>query len=172
MALRCLAAVVFAAACTNAGSTSGDAAAADADPTTTYKGHLDATQPLPFGGQGFCNYLMTLEQLEVEVAITASGQVPSAHVQDENVEALAVPCGDVGTIPRNTATYDLDRATPSTTGIGVTFTAGRTNEPTVTLAANLTRTVAGYAADLVFHRFGQPPILNWTIYVSVELAPQ
>ena len=176
MAFRCLAAVVLAAACTTDTIPPGDAAIVpDADPVTTYQGRLDHTEPLPFGGQGFCDYRMTLKQLEVDVAITASGQVRSAHVQDLNFEELiTMPCGDppASPIAPNTATYDLELATPSTTGIGLTFTAAKPNEPTVTLAANLTRTDAGYAAALVFHRVGQAPVLNWTIYVSVALAPQ
>jgi hypothetical protein len=175
MAFRCLAAVVFAAACTTGASPPGDAATApDADPVITYLGSLDHTEPLAFGGQGFCDYRMTLKQLEVQIAITASGQVPSAHVQDLNVEELiTMPCGDppAGTIPPNTATYDLELATPSTTGIGISFTAANTNEPHATLAANLTRTATGYTAALVFHRFGEATVLNWTIFVSVELAP-
>jgi hypothetical protein len=173
MASRCLAAVVFAAACTSSTGPPGDAATApDADPATTYHGVLDHTEPLAFGGQGFCDYRMTLKDLVVDLAITASGRVPSAHVQDENVEELAMPCGDAGTIPPNTATYDLELATPSTTGIGLSFTAAPANQPHATLAANLTRTAAGYTAALVFHRFGEATVLNWTIYVSVELAPQ
>jgi hypothetical protein len=143
----------------------------DAEPTTAYRGHLDHTEPLAFGPPIFCSYVMTLKQLDVEVAITAGGRVASAHVQNLNFEELAMPCGDTGTIAPNVATYELDLATQSTTGIGLTFTAGRSNEPTVTLAANLTRAGAGYTAALMFHRFGQAAALNWTIQASVDLAP-
>jgi hypothetical protein len=174
MAFRCLAAVVFAAACTTGASPPGDAVTVpDADPATTYHGGLDHAEPLAFGGPGFCSYLMTLKDLVVDVTITASGQVPSAHVQDLNVEEITMPCGDPPASPigPNTATYDLELAAPSTTGIGLSFTAATTNEPHATLAANLTRTATGYTAALVFHRFGEATVLNWTIYVSVELAP-
>jgi hypothetical protein len=175
MAFRCLAAASFAAACSGGDSPPSDAAiAADADPATTYHGVLDHTEPLAFGGQGFCDYRMTLKDLVVDVAITASGRVPSAHVQDLNFEELiTMPCGEPPASPigPNTATYDLELATPSTTGIGLTFTAATTNHPPATLAANLTRSATGYTAALVFHRFGEATVLNWTIYVSVELAP-
>jgi hypothetical protein len=174
MASRCIAAIVVASAsaCGAVDPPPTDPAIpGDADPTTVYRGHLDQTPPLAFGPPIFCAYVMTLKQLAVEVAITAAGRVASAHVQDLNVEELAMPCGDVGTIAPNVATYELDLATQSTTGIGVTFTAGRTNQPLVTLAANLTRAGAGYTAALSFHRFGQEPPLNWTIQVSLDLAP-
>jgi hypothetical protein len=175
MVLRCLAAVIFAAACSNDSPPSDAAIAPDADPVTTYKGRLEQTPPLAFGGVDFCDYLMTLQQLEVEVAITASGQVRSAHVQDVNFEEIVtMPCGDPPALPiaPNTATYDLELATPSTTGIGLTFTAATTNQPAATLAANLTRAEAGYNALLVFHRFGEVAVLNWTIHASVALTPQ
>jgi hypothetical protein len=172
MASRCIAAIVVAGACGSVDPPPTDAAiAVDAEPTTVYRGHLDQTPPLAFGPPIFCAYVMTLKQLDVEVAITAAGRVASAHVQDLNVEELAMPCGDIGTIAPNVATYELDLATRSTTGIGVTFTAGRSNEPTATLAANLTRAGAGYTAALIFHRVGQEPALNWTIQVAVDLAP-
>ncbi len=95
--MRFVLATVALAAC---GSVNGgmppDAAPAvdapDMTPPTTYHAMLAQTDPVAFGGGGFCNYTITLKQLDVAIAIQPSGHVSSATVQDLNVEGTDAMC--------------------------------------------------------------------------------
>src|SRR3954469_14462100 len=84
-------------ACGSVASTPGDAGSdAPPGPVTWRNQPADVLPPAMFGGTGtastpplvFCNYTITLRQLDVRLTILPSGQVTSGQVQDLNVEAV------------------------------------------------------------------------------------
>lgn len=180
MSFRGLPIVLCAAACGDVASVPNDAASVPKDGSvagtaTTYKGHLEMTPPVPFGGIPFCDYTMTLKQLDVELTIEASGAVRSGRVQDLNVEAVVdttPPCPD-GAIPPNIASYTFASAAPGTDGTMLTFVAASTNAPDVDLTATLSSAGAVKTVKLGFQRINvEDDILAWAIAATVTLTAQ
>lgn len=130
-------------------------------------------------GTMYCQYTITLKQLDVQLTILPSGQVTSGRVQDLNVEAV-IPSTTLGCtatnpppIPANIATYQLAAAMPSTGGLTLTFQDGPTNAPPATLVIELTKVSSLYSAKLTFQRNdGLDPVFEWTVTTTVPLAPQ
>jgi hypothetical protein len=154
-------------------------------PARTYHGAMTQTPPVTFGGTPttggtpFCMYTITLKSLDVELAISPSGQVTSGRVQDLNVEDVVpsttpVVCGpSTGMIPPNIATYTFMSATPSGNVLALMFRAGTTNEPVATLVGSLSSVGNGYLVALSFHRIdATDAVLNWTVATTLTLAPQ
>ena len=191
MMLKVLAVAVLAGACgtvsapsgtVDAGigdsSSAGDARGSDGPgpSAVTWVGQLDKSPTVMFGGpsgqDNFCKYTITLQQLDVQIAILPSGQVTSGKVQDLNVEAVVQPCM-FNPIPPNIASYQLAGAAPSTGGMTLTFQGAGTNNPLVVLTIELSRAGTSYSARLTFHRNdGQPAVLEWTVTTTIPLAPQ
>jgi hypothetical protein len=163
----------------------GDGPALDGAPGTVAWRNQPSDVPLVmFGGTSaggimYCNYTITLKQLDLQLAILPSGQVTSGHVQDLNVEAV-VPSPTLGCtatnpppIPANIAMYQLATATAGTGAMTLTFQGGTSNMPLATLVAVLTKVGSLYSAKLTFHRSDAPdPVFEWTVTATVPLAPQ
>ena len=134
-------------------------------PPHTLRGHLDATQPVTFGGgpRGFCTYTITLQQLDISLEVQASGSITAGQVQDLNVEAVVGTCTN-GPIPPKIATYTFDTAKPGPGGMMLTFQAASTNVPTVALTATVAIVGAAATATLGFKRSGTAdPVLDWSV---------
>ena len=173
MRFQGLAIVLCAAACGDVASAPNDGAVVGA--TTTYKGRIEMTPPVPFGGLPFCDYTMTLKQLDVELTLEASGAVRSGKVQDLNFETVldsTPPCPE-GAIAPNIASYTFASASPGTDGMMLTFLAGPTNEPDVDLTGTLTSAGAVKTAKLGFQRINvEDDVLAWTIVATATLTAQ
>jgi len=170
MRLSRVAVALCAAAC-------GDVATAPADSGVAgvYRGHIEMTPPFTFGGLPFCNYSITLEQLDVELTLDASGSVRAGKVQDLNVETVlaTVPPCPAGPIPPNIATYTLASAMPAGAGTLLTFLAGPTNEPEVDLTATLTTIGGMKTAKLSFQRINvADDVLAWMVAATATLTAQ
>lgn len=148
-------------------------AGSDAGPAHRYRGTLDATTPVQFGGgpKGFCTYSITLKQLAVELTVQASGEVTAGAVSDLNVEAIVGTCS-AGVIPPKIARYTLDSAKAAPGGTLLTFQADPANEPNVALTG-----VVGFGgtqarATLNFKRGGDTvdPVLDWQVVAPVDIA--
>jgi len=169
---RYLAVVALSSACGTVEKPAADASIDSAVETaTTYRGTLDATDPVTFGGQTFCTYMITLKQLVVELAITPSGQVRSGHVQDLNSETTTADCPN-GTIEPNIAMYTLASAAPSQSGTTLTFQGAAANEPAADLIVELSTTGSARQATLGFHRSDADPPLDWSVVATLALSAQ
>src|SRR5262245_8418731 len=155
-----------------------DAAIIDATPARPYKGTLDQTPPVQFGGTPYCKYTITLKQIAVEIAILPGGQVTSGRVQALNVEAVVVSTtpncpATTPVIPANVATYTFQSAKPSSGGMQLTFKGASTNNPGVDLTVDLATVGTAVQARLGFHRYDQPPPLDWSVVTgALSLSPQ
>jgi hypothetical protein len=174
MLVRPLALAIAAGACGQVAHEPVDGAPTDQtnEIPTTYKAHLGQVMPVMFGGSPFCTYTITLEQLDVELAIVPSGRATSGKVQALNVEGVVQPCGEMP-IPPKIATYTLASATPQPGGVKLTFQGASDNVPNVSLVANLSAVGSAYTAMLGFHRIDQPtqPVLEWSVVTTVTLTP-
>ncbi len=148
----------------------------DAPVPITYTAHVDAVPAVAFGGSGFCNYFITLQQLDVALSILPSGQVLGGTVQNVNSESLAtgITC-NTALIPSNTAMYTFASALPSANGMTLSFTpaatTSTTNRPAATLAGELSLTSSPYTLALTFQRAdGQSAVLEWKVTTTVSLV--
>ncbi|HEX2688262.1 MAG TPA: hypothetical protein VHN14_16645 [Kofleriaceae bacterium] len=148
-----------------------DGRPSDAAMATPYKGTIAQTLLAAFGGTPYCNYTITLKQLEIDLEILSSGQVTTGRVQDLNVEGTDATCPD-GPIPPTIANYTLTSATPASGGTMLAFQGAPGNAPTVSLSALLTPSGTAYTVILSFHRIDQSPPLDWSVIVTLPLAPQ
>lgn len=140
-----------------------------------YKGTTPQTPPKMFGGGTYCTYTITLKQLDVELGILPSSkQVITGHVQDLNVEAVVAttpPC-PYGPAAPTIANYTFTSATPTSSGMTLTFQGAATNAPAATLVINLSPAGSVYAAALRFHRTDEPSPLDWSVVVTIPLSAQ
>lgn len=162
---RCLIAVMLTGAC---GTVARDPIDGNGTPLT-YKGTLDQTPPVTFGGAPYCMYTITLKQLDVELAIVPPSQVITGRVQDLNVEAIVPPCPN-GSIPPMIATYTLASAMPSQSGTTLTFQGATSNVPAVSLVIELSSAGEAYQARLGFHRSDAVPPLDWSVVATIPLS--
>jgi hypothetical protein len=164
---RCFAVVMMVGAC---GTVTGDPS--DGGTATTYRGTLDQTSPVTFGGDPYCSYTITLKQLDVELGILPSShQVTTGRVQDLNLEASLPPC-TLPTIPPGIATYTLASAAPSATGTKLTFQGAADNAPVASLGINLSPSGSTYQATLTFQRTDSEALLNWSVIATIPLTAQ
>jgi hypothetical protein len=178
MLFRVTVIAMFAGACGNVtGAPGSDAASSDgaaqSRPTTTYAVQVDMIPPVMFGGAPQCTYTITLKQLDVELAISASGDVVSGQIQDLNVEDVldVPPCTpQTGHIDPNIVAYTFTSAQPSATGTMLSFQGAAANKPNATLVAILSSTGSAYSAALMFHRIDGIPAVNWTVSTTVTLS--
>lgn len=149
-----------------------DAAAGSADaalpqPTIAYHGTLAATAPVAFGGGMFCNYTITLKQLDIVVSMQ-SVNVAAATVQALDVESTDTAC-PYTVMPPALQKYTLETAKPTPTGSTMTLSGDPANATAVALDVN---TMSTTAAQLTFHRTDQTGALAWTVTATVPLAKE
>jgi hypothetical protein len=179
MLYRLLAIALLASACGTVTEKPTDAAVGDGPgdgPAVMWRNQPSDVMFVMFGGpsgaNNYCQYKITLKQLDVQLAIQPSGQVTSGHVQDLNFEEIVPPCSQ-GSIPANIAMYQLATAAPSAGGMTLTFQGGASNSPPATLVVDLTKINSLYSATLTFHRNdGLDPVLEWMVMATVPLSPQ
>jgi hypothetical protein len=139
--------------------------------TIAYRGTLSQTTPAPFGGTPYCNYTITLKQLEIDLAMLPSDQATSGRVQALNVEATDTSC-PYGVTPPMIASYTLSSSSTGASGTVLTFQGAIDNAPVASLVATLTRSGSAYLAALTFHRTDEMPPLAWTVQTTITLSPQ
>jgi hypothetical protein len=176
MNYRCLALGCLASACGQVaqqppGPDAASDAPVDAVPPAPYKGTQAETSPAMFGGTPYCNYTITLKQIEIDLSMLPSKQASSGRVQALNVEGTDASCPN-GVIPPTIANYTLSASAPSSGGTTLTFQGAPDNQPQASLVANLTPTGTQYTAVLTFHRTDQIPQLNWTVQTTIVVSPQ
>jgi len=170
MMYRCLALAGFASACGQVANQPSMDAAVDSPPGLPYQGTLNETSAVPFGGGGFCNYTITLKQVEIDLDVLPSKQVSSGRVQALNVEVKEPAC-TFDDIPPNIANYTLSSSSPTSGGAMLTFQGAAHNAPMASLVVALTPTGTQYTAVLTFHRSDQMAPLDWTVQTTIVLSP-
>jgi hypothetical protein len=148
-----------------------DAGTVDATPSgsTLYRGTLAATAPTTFGGGGFCMYTMTLKQIEIQLAISTTGQVTAATTTDLTSEAIVPPCDFTPDSP-HIQTFTLKSATPLGTSTMIVMQGAADNTPGTSLAITLTPGGGAFTAAARWNRTDQQPPLDWTVTASLTLT--
>lgn len=154
------------------GSAPVDAAVVEASAgATTYKGKLDATKAVKFGGDPFCEYTMTLKDIEIEVAALESGEVIGAAVKDLAVEATVPPCPHPPMDP-SMQRFALTTVTKTASGATLAFEGAKTNQPVTSLVIDLTQVGVTYEASAGWKRTDQTPPLDWEVRTKLTLVSQ
>lgn len=161
------------AACGSVGSEQVDAAVTiDAPPggmATTYRGHLDAVPPVPFGHMPeTCDYTMTFQQLDVTLMLQA-GTPTGGRVQNLNVEMIVGTC-PFSPAPNVISSYTFESSKTGPSGLELTFQHDPTNKTIASLVMTLVKTAAGYTAKLTFHRTDIGTPFDWTVKTDVALT--
>jgi hypothetical protein len=133
--------------------------------TIPFRGTLAQTPAVAFGGAPYCNYTITLKQLEIDLDLLPSGQVTTGRVQALNVEATDANCPYLP-IPPNIASYTLQSAVPAGTATRLTFQGATGNVP----AASLSPSGGAYSAMLTFHRTDQGPPFDWIVNATLTVV--
>jgi hypothetical protein len=163
---------VTAGACGKVADDQPDAAVkVDATPvgSTLYRGTLAATAAVEFGGGGFCKYTMTLKQIEVEVAISTTGQITAASTTNLTGEATVPPC-DFAPDGPHIQKFALKSATPVGSATMLVMQGAADNTPQASLAITLTPGGGAFTAAARWTRTDQQPPLNWTVTASLTLT--
>lgn len=134
-----------------------------------FKGTMAQTPVVPFGGTPYCNYTITLKQIEIDLDILTSGQVTTGGVQALNVEGTDANC-PYPPAPAAIANYTLQSSVPNGTATRLTFQGATGNAPAASLVANLSSVGTGYSAMLTFHRTDQGPPLDWIVNTTLTLV--
>ncbi|CAN5632859.1 hypothetical protein BH11MYX1_BH11MYX1_02970 [soil metagenome] len=145
----------------------GSADAPVTQPAIAYHGTLAATPPVAFGGGAFCNYTITLKQLDVVISLQNT-DVSAATVQALDVEATDTAC-PYAVMPPAIQKYTLETAKPTPTGSIMTFSGDPSNATAVALSVV---TMSTTSAQLTFHRTDQAGALAWTVTATVPLAKE
>jgi hypothetical protein len=137
---------------------------------TTFKGTLDTTVPVKFGGKGYCEYTMTLKQVAIEVAALESGEIIGAAVKDLAIEGTVAPC-TYNPMPPSDQTFALTTVTKTASGATLAFEGAKTNRPETALVIDLTRVGITYEASAGWKRSDQTPPLVWSVQAKLTLQP-
>jgi hypothetical protein len=168
-------ATTIAGGCGEVGSGAGVDAAIDSPlgaGTTAYRGTLDTTAATKFGGSGFCEYTITLKQVEVEINVSVTGEVKSATALDLTSEAVVpvVPPCTFSPAPPSIQKFTLKSATPTATGAMLVMQGDAANKPVTSLAITLTSGVGAYSAGARWVRTDQQPPLMWMVTANLTLT--
>ena len=141
---------------------------------TTYKGTLDTTKAVPFGGTPYCAYTITLKDIEIEIAALESGDVIGAAVKNLAVEGTPQtdpPCPHQPMAP-SMQRFALTTVTKTASGATLAFEGASTNRPETSLVIDLTRVGVTYEASAGWKRSDQTPPLVWEVRAKLTLAAQ
>jgi hypothetical protein len=138
---------------------------------TTYKGTLDTTKAVAFGGDPFCEYTMTLKDIEIEIAALESGEVIGAAVKDLAMEGTVPPCPHPPMAP-SMQRFALTTVTKTASGATLAFEGASANRPETSLVIDLTRVGVTFEASAGWKRTDQTPPLVWEVRAKLTLAAQ
>lgn len=148
-----------------------DAGLEASSPATTFRGRLDATLPVKFGGSPYCSYTVSLKEIVIEVAALESGDLIGASVSNLVVEATIPPCPNPPMAPAR-QTYALTTTTKTASGLTLGFEGAKPNQPATALVIDLVRIGVTYEASVGWHRTDQKPPLDWSVAAKITLAAE
>lgn len=146
----------------------GCGSVADAEDVATYRGTLDSSAAVKFGGPPYCEYTITLKQIELELTVSTAGDFIGGTAQDLAVEAIVPPCPNPPQ-PSQIHKFAFRSATPAGTATMVMMDSAASNMPLTSLAITVTPGTGGYNAAARWTRTDQQPPLAWSVPVSFPL---
>lgn len=138
--------------------------------TTAYQGMLAMSPTVPFGRlPDFCEYSMTLRQIELELSISTAGMVTAGTSQNLTDEKI------VGTCPYAPAgptiqKFKFKSATPVGASTMIVMEGVAGNAPVATMGITLTPNAGAFTAAARWTRTDQAPLLNWTVTANLTLT--
>jgi hypothetical protein len=140
-----------------------------------WKGEIAATVPVDFGGAGYCDYRITLEQVVVDVTVTENGDVLAASVTAIAAEALRSSCPSAA-IPTNVHAYELVGHASSTLlpsgAVRLVLAPMAANQPQASLVLEGDFRSASTAVSLAWSRTDVGPPVDWKINATVTGSRQ
>lgn len=148
-------------------------ASAKTPASSSWSGSVATTATVRFGGQGACDYDVTLTNIEVALALDSQGRATTSKVTAlMNETTPQCQFAPLGTLPLE---YDYTApASGAVQGLAFAPLASADNRPQGTLTITGTATSASAIhATLVFHRTdATEDKLNWTVTAEVDLSAQ
>lgn len=155
----------------DAGSSVGQDVLEATTTTKTFKGSLATTKTVRFGGDPYCEYTMTIKQIEIEILFLENGEVGLARVRNQAVETSVPPCPHPPMDP-SSHDYALKGATKTATGVSITLVGATSNRPDTSLVLDLVTKGDGFDAAATWKRLDQKAPLDWVVNATVPLAQQ
>jgi hypothetical protein len=156
---------------TTEAAASVDASVVDAGPQSrVFTGTLAATATTAFGGEGYCNYRVTMKSVEVSVTVTQAGDIANAAVTSLAVEETVPPCPHPP-LPPNVHKYYLASSSKLPAG-GSHLELARDplNRPEATLVLEGDFRADTVKAALEWHRTDIGPPFDWRVTTTVSLT--
>ena len=128
--------------------------------STVVAGALATTATVPFGGDGFCKYDMTLKDVAIEIELRPNGDVARATVRDLAVEKALDGCPYAPMDP-SIQDFTLKSHAVTTTGTRVEFIGAKANRPETALVVDLVPSASGYLATATW---------KWSVTAKTSLT--
>jgi hypothetical protein len=127
-----------------------------------FRGSMETTATAPFGGGGVCNYTITLKQVELELGLTAAGDIITGSSQALALEAALPPC-PYPPLGANIHRFTMTAVTGAGDSRQLTFVGNPANMPNTSLNVDLRRAANTYLAIATWRRIDQVPPLDWAL---------
>ncbi len=138
----------------------------------SWNGSAGNIGPIPFGGFPYCNYQVTLQNVQMALTSTANGY--SSSVQFIAVEQSLNGCQFPPT-PPNGHHYSANGANITKNGnnFHIVYSPDVLNAPQCSLVFDGTLSDNSISGDLTLHRIDQPSPLDWTAtpFIQIFTAP-
>lgn len=137
---------------------------------TTLRGQLARTATVDFGGRPYCEYDVTLEDVDLVLEVLPSGEITRATLSNAMVERPASSCPYTGQ-PRKQMSFTLARATAISAGsTSIELSGATTNSPKTRAVVVLDRTVNDSRATVTWKRIDVSAPLDWEVEATITLA--
>lgn len=136
---------------------------------TSYAGTLTTTATVPFGGNGFCKYDITLRDVAIAIDVSTKGEVTRATMRDLAVERALDGC-PYGPMEPSIQDFTSKTQSVTTTGTRVEFVGAKANRPQTSLVVDLVPSANGYQATATWKRTDQTAPLAWSVTAKMTLA--
>lgn len=148
----------------------------DAAEFVRYRGTLANTQTVPFGGSGFCDYTVVLQNVELDVVLREASELAAMSIEDTMTEAVVGSCPYTPEPPsRQVFSHDSKRAVPTNADGNVEpmLTGATANRPmTKALALVTVQNASALSATVRWERTDQGPPLKWIVATTAPIALQ
>lgn len=150
--------------------TSGTTPTPPARVPTSWRGHIDTSPMVDFGGGKWCNYHVVLSDIELTMSLDAAGHITASDVTNTMTESATACEAEPLGVQRNTFAFRAPANTPAT--LTVMQVGDPNNLPQADLTLVATPVDATHMkAQLLFHRTGAVDnVLNWRDAIDVELT--
>jgi hypothetical protein len=132
-------------------------------------GLLRSTSTVNFGGSGYCNYSMRMEDVRMQLTVDSSGGVLNVNIAATAIEES--PQCQQRPIPRNVHSYDYTTTAATGARGPLTLSGSQTNEPHAKATIEVTLDGTTPHATIRWQREDTTdPLLAWVINESIPLT--